>query len=93
METDTAERQKPEGGIQGTPIFDGTSAQKGYALNKLCFSFNDPENRAAFLRDEDAYCKRFGLNQAQLFADVAYGCVLIDWRLRQEKKQEENRDD
>jgi hypothetical protein len=26
--------------IPGTPIFDGEAAQKGYALNRMCFSFN-----------------------------------------------------
>jgi protocatechuate 4,5-dioxygenase alpha chain len=51
--------------IWGTTIFDGRAAQKGYALNKMCFSFNDAVNRADFLRDEDAYCLRFGLNTAQ----------------------------
>jgi len=40
--------------IPGTTIFDGVQAQKGYALNKMCMSFNDAANRAAFLRDEDA---------------------------------------
>jgi len=42
--------------IPGTMIFDGERARKGLALNKMCFSFNDAENRAAFLRDDDAYC-------------------------------------
>jgi protocatechuate 4,5-dioxygenase alpha chain len=51
--------------IPGTPIFDGEQAQKGYALNKLCYSFNCEENRAAFVRDEDAYCAKFGLASAQ----------------------------
>lgn len=51
--------------IPGTPIFDGTAARKGYALNKMCFSFNDAANRAAFLRDEDAYCDKFGLTPEQ----------------------------
>ena len=51
--------------IPGTPIFDGVSAQKGYALNKMCFSFNDAANRAEFARDEDAYCAKFGLTQEQ----------------------------
>jgi protocatechuate 4,5-dioxygenase alpha chain len=41
------------------------SATRGYALNKMCFSFNDAANRAAFLEDEDAYCGRFGLNAAE----------------------------
>ena len=52
-------------GIPGTTIFDGAQARKGYALNKMCYSFNSPENREAFLRDEDAYCARFGLNAEQ----------------------------
>jgi protocatechuate 4,5-dioxygenase alpha chain len=51
--------------IPGTPIFDGDSAQKGYALNRMCFSFNDEANRKAFLQDEDGYCARYGLTPAQ----------------------------
>jgi protocatechuate 4,5-dioxygenase, alpha chain len=51
--------------IPGTTIFDGEQAQKGLALNRMCFSFNDAENRAAFLRDEEAYCARFGLTPEQ----------------------------
>jgi protocatechuate 4,5-dioxygenase alpha chain len=48
-----------------TPIFDGAQAERGYALNKMCFSFNNAENRAAFLADEDAYCARYHLNAEQ----------------------------
>jgi len=51
--------------IPGTTIFDGAQAQKGYALNKMCFSFNDPANRAAFVADEAGYYDRFGLTPAQ----------------------------
>jgi protocatechuate 4,5-dioxygenase alpha chain len=51
--------------IPGTTVFDGAQARKGYALNRMCYSFNDAANRAEFLRDEDAYCRRFGLNDAQ----------------------------
>ena len=51
--------------IGGTVVFDGVQARKGYALNKMCFSFNSAENRAAFLRDEEAYCRKYGLNDAQ----------------------------
>jgi protocatechuate 4,5-dioxygenase, alpha chain len=51
--------------IPGTTIFDGNEAQKGLALNRMCFSFNSAENRAAFLRDEDAYCSKYGLNEQQ----------------------------
>jgi protocatechuate 4,5-dioxygenase alpha chain len=53
------------GGIPGTTIFDGRQAMKGYALNKMCFSFNDAANREEFLRDEDAYCDKYDLNQQQ----------------------------
>jgi protocatechuate 4,5-dioxygenase, alpha chain len=56
---------KPHQPIPGTTIFDGEQARKGYALNKMCYSFNDAANRAAFLDDEDAYCTRYGLNQQQ----------------------------
>ena len=52
-------------GIPGTPIFDGDQAQKGYALNAMCYSFNSADNRAAFKADEDAYCAKFGLNDEQ----------------------------
>ena len=51
--------------IPGTTLFDGNQAQKGFALNRMCFSFNSAENRAAFLRDEDAYCRKFGLSDEQ----------------------------
>ena len=49
----------------GTTLYDGAQARRGYALNKMCFSFNSAANRAEFLRDEDAYCRKFGLNEAQ----------------------------
>jgi len=55
----------PENPIPGTYLFDGEAAMKGYALNKMCYSFNQAENRAAFLRDEDAYCKQYGLSAEQ----------------------------
>jgi protocatechuate 4,5-dioxygenase, alpha chain len=51
--------------VPGTTIFDGDQARKGYALNKMCMSFNDAANRAEFLRDEDAYCARYGLSPDQ----------------------------
>ncbi len=56
---------KPKREIPGTVPFDGHQARKGYALNKMCFSFNSAENRAAFLRDEDAYAASYGLNAEQ----------------------------
>jgi len=51
--------------IPGTTLFDGRQAMKGYALNKMCFSFNSADNRAAFLRDEDAYSALYGLTPPQ----------------------------
>jgi protocatechuate 4,5-dioxygenase, alpha chain len=54
--------------IPGTTIFNGAEAQKGLALNKMCFSFNSADNRAEFLRDQDAYCAKFGLTPGQTAA-------------------------
>jgi protocatechuate 4,5-dioxygenase alpha chain len=51
--------------IPGTTLFDGEQARKGLALNRMCFSFNSAENRRAFLADEDAYCKTYGLSDEQ----------------------------
>jgi protocatechuate 4,5-dioxygenase alpha chain len=56
---------QPWHGIPGTTLFDGAQARKGYALNRMCYSFNSADNRAEFLRDEDAYCAKFGLNAEQ----------------------------
>ena len=60
MSTTTARQPVP-----GTTIFDGEQARKGYALNKMCYSFNDAANRKAFVADEDGYCTKFGLNAQQ----------------------------
>jgi protocatechuate 4,5-dioxygenase, alpha chain len=51
--------------IPGTIMFDGEQAQKGLALNRMCYSFNSADNRAAFLKDEEAYCRKFGLTDEQ----------------------------
>jgi len=51
--------------IFGTTPFDGVMAQKGYALNKMCFSFNDAANRAAFKANEEACMRAYGLNEEQ----------------------------
>ena len=51
--------------IPGTTLFDGDVAKKGYALNKMCFSFNDKVNRDAFVADEEAYMEKYGLNEQQ----------------------------
>lgn len=51
--------------IPGTTLFNGQEAMKGYALNRMCYSFNQAENRAAFLADEAGYCQRYGLTPPQ----------------------------
>jgi protocatechuate 4,5-dioxygenase alpha chain len=51
--------------IPGAPIFDSDAARRGYALNKMCYSFNSQANRDEFVRDERAYCRKFGLDDAQ----------------------------
>lgn len=43
--------------------FDIETAQRGYALNKMCHSLNVAHNRATFLGDEEAYCTRFDLGE------------------------------
>lgn len=57
--------KSPRIDIPGTTIFDGGEARRGYALNKMCYSFNDKVNRDEFLKDEDAYCTKYGLNDQQ----------------------------
>ena len=63
--------------IPGTTLFDGTQARKGYALNRMCFSFNDAANRAAFLADEAAYCRHYGLDEAQRAAVAARNVLAL----------------
>jgi protocatechuate 4,5-dioxygenase alpha chain len=60
-----APKEGMTGDIFGTPIFGPAAAQKGYALNKMCFSFNDAANRAEFVKDEAAYCARYKLSAEQ----------------------------
>jgi protocatechuate 4,5-dioxygenase alpha chain len=51
--------------IPGTVVFDSRKAMRGYALNKMCYSFNSAENREAFRVDETAYCDKFALTPEQ----------------------------
>ena len=55
----------PRQPVPGTTIFDGEQAAKGYALNKMCYTFNEAANREAFVADEGAYCAAYGLNPQQ----------------------------
>ena len=63
--------------IPGTKLFDGKLARKGYALNKMCFSFNDAANRQAFVDDEAGYCERYGLNAEQRAAVSARNVLAL----------------
>jgi protocatechuate 4,5-dioxygenase alpha chain len=67
QETDMTS-QNPLPPIPGTTPFDGEQAKKGYALNKMCFSFNSAENRAAFKQDEEAYMRLYQLTEPQAAA-------------------------
>ncbi len=60
MSTEAIEHEIP-----GTVMFDGTQAMKGYALNKMCYSFNSASSRDSFRADEEGYMERFGLNEQQ----------------------------
>jgi len=51
--------------IEGTTIFDGAQAMKGYALNKMCYSFNGAAARDEYRADPEAYYDKFGLNDQQ----------------------------
>lgn len=69
----TLKHEKP---IPGTTMFDGDMAIKGYALNKMCYSFNSAAARAEFLADEEAYMEKFGLNDQQ--KDAIRNKVVLD---------------
>ncbi len=44
---------------------DLAAQRRGYALNRLCGSLRDEENRRRFSADEGAYCDAYGLTPAQ----------------------------
>lgn len=51
--------------IPGTTFFDGRQAMKGYALNKMCYSFNNAAAREEYLADNEAYFDKFELTENQ----------------------------
>lgn len=57
--------RKGKRAIPGTLVFDGDAALAGYAINAMCYSFNDARNRTAFVEDEETYMDRFGLSEIQ----------------------------
>jgi protocatechuate 4,5-dioxygenase alpha chain len=54
--------------IPGTYILSGKNSGAGYALNKMCFSFNHAANRDSFIHDPEAYCRRYRLSDVQIRA-------------------------
>lgn len=79
-----SESLDPHADIPGTTLFDGKIAMKGYALNKMCYSFNAAEAREAYLEDPEAYFDKFGLNEEQKQACRNKKCAGNDriWRKR-----------
>jgi protocatechuate 4,5-dioxygenase, alpha chain len=63
--TRTQRRPPGDWGIPGTYVFDLRLSRRGYALNKMCMSLTRPENRKAFVADEEAYMARYGLTEEQ----------------------------
>lgn len=51
--------------IPGTYVFNGETAHRAYALNKLLYSFNHEENRQEYARDPAAYADKFGVPEDQ----------------------------
>ncbi|MES2625250.1 MAG: protocatechuate 3,4-dioxygenase [Pseudomonadota bacterium] len=54
--------------IPGTYLLSGENTGEGYALNKMCFSFNSETSRKAFTRNQEAYCRKYGLSEKQIRA-------------------------
>ena len=51
--------------IEGTTLFDGKMAMRGYALNKMCYSFNGGAAREEYLADPEKYFDKFKLDEEQ----------------------------
>lgn len=47
--------------IPGTYVFNGETAHRAFALNKLLFSFNEEVSRKEYAKDPAAYAEKFGL--------------------------------
>jgi protocatechuate 4,5-dioxygenase alpha chain len=52
--------------IEGTYLFDGARARMNPALNRMCMSLVRASNRAAFVADEMAYGRSYGLSEESL---------------------------
>ena len=60
--------------IPGTIVFDAQRSRTGYHLNQFLYSLMKPDNREAFLANEDAYLDRFGMMPEQKIA-----VMMRDW--------------
>jgi protocatechuate 4,5-dioxygenase alpha chain len=59
------ESRKGDWGLPGTYVFDLEKSRQGYALNKLCMSLSKPENRDAYVADEEGYLTKYALSDEQ----------------------------
>ncbi|RVU02267.1 hypothetical protein EOE18_17535 [Novosphingobium umbonatum] len=57
--------------------FHAQAAQKGYALNQMCYSLNKAENRKAYAKDPAAYCAAYGLNAEEQAAALSRDKTLL----------------
>jgi protocatechuate 4,5-dioxygenase, alpha chain len=46
-------------------VLDLVASRRGYAINRLCGSLKDADNRRHFSEDEAAYCEAYGLSPEQ----------------------------
>jgi protocatechuate 4,5-dioxygenase, alpha chain len=46
-------------------VLDLTQSRRGYAINRMCGSLTDPDNRRRFSADEAAYCDAYHLTPQQ----------------------------
>jgi protocatechuate 4,5-dioxygenase alpha chain len=51
--------------VRDNYVLDVSAGRRGYALNRMCGSLTDPENRRRFRADEAAYCDAYGLSPEQ----------------------------
>ena len=51
--------------IPGTYVFDYERSHQGYHLNMFCMSLLKPENRDAFLADEEGFLKKYPMTAEQ----------------------------
>ncbi|MEO3869510.1 hypothetical protein ABGB18_11815 [Nonomuraea sp. B12E4] len=53
------------GKAQDNYLHDLAASRRGYAINRLCGSLKNAENRRRFSQDEAAYCDAHGLSPEQ----------------------------